>query len=85
MYKETFSNSGEWIKVYEPKPKREPRQKPQPIDWERVLKICQTCGEYIKPDSQYPRGHCESAIDDNYGNACEGCFKTYIRKCEKLK
>jgi len=92
IYKETYPNSGEWVTDYEAIAKRKAeriarkeRRKQQPIDWERVLKICEQCDEYIKPDSQYKHGHCELAIEDNKGHACEGCYNSYLKKCSKLK
>ena len=94
IYKETFPGSGEWVtdhegnakRLAERKAKREKRkQEVQPIDWDKILKICEQCDEYIKPGSQYKHGHCELAIEENKGRACEGCYNSYLKKCSKLK
>ena len=59
------------------------KSRPESIDWSKVLKICQQCDEYIKPDSVMVHGHCEAAIDWNKGKACGGCFERYLKMCEK--
>jgi len=82
-YKETFPGSGEWIKVPGPKAEKKQRAKAEPIDWDKVLTICQQCEEYIQPNKEHAKGICDPAIDANHGSACGGCFKWFVRKCEK--